>query len=175
MFLLGLFASMMSTCATRMGPVPMRGTFETTSERPAARRASADLLESSATSGGYSDGLAVQLDRSPDGHFYADVEINGAPVHMLVDTGATGIALSRDDAHSAGLATSIGMNDVVGRGADGSVHGEFVTLERVRLGGTTATGLDAVVLNNGEQSLLGQEFLSKFASVEIHGNVMVLK
>ena len=173
-FLLGIFASLMSTCASRMNSLPRSATFEARNERPFVR-ATADSAESSAASGGYSDGLAVQLDRSPDGHFYADVEINGAPVHMLVDTGATGIALSRDDAHSAGLATSIGMNDVVGRGADGSVHGEFVTLERVRLGGTSATGLEAVVLNNGEQSLLGQEFLSKFASVEIHGDVMVLK
>ena len=174
-FLLGMFASMMSRCASSMNSLPSSGTFEAKSERPFVRRATADSVESSAASGGNSDGLVVQLERNPDGHFYADVEINGAPVHMLVDTGATGIALSRDDAHSAGLATSIGMNDVVGRGADGSVHGEFVTLERVRLGGTSATGLEAVVLNNGEQSLLGQEFLSKFASVEIHGDVMVLK
>jgi predicted aspartyl protease len=48
-------------------------------------------------------------------------------------------------------------------------------LDRVRLGGTEATGLEAIVLNSGEQSLLGQEFLSKFDSVEIHGDTMVLK
>src|SRR6476619_3850934 len=57
------------------------------------------------------DGNAVALDRSADGHFYADVEINGTQVHMLVDTGASGVALSREDARSAGIATSIGMND----------------------------------------------------------------
>ena len=55
------------------------------------------------------DGSNVVLERSGDGHFYADVEINGTPVHMLVDTGASGVALSRDDARSAGIATSIGM------------------------------------------------------------------
>src|SRR4051794_18436339 len=60
---------------------------------------------------------SVELERSSDGHFYADVKINGAPVHMLIDTGATSIALSRSDASSAGVATSIGMNDVVGEGA----------------------------------------------------------
>src|SRR4051794_35533798 len=57
----------------------------------------------------------IQIDRSADGHFYADVQINGATVHMMVDTGASGIALSRDDARSAGVATSIGMPEVVGR------------------------------------------------------------
>lgn len=117
----------------------------------------------------------VELERSSDGHFYADVEINGATVHALVDTGASGIALSREAARSAGLATSIGMNDVVGEGADGAVHGEYVNLERVTLGSKTVENMQAIVLNSGELTLLGQEFLSKFDSVEIRGDVMVLK
>jgi aspartyl protease family protein len=117
---------------------------------------------------------SVELDRNHDGHFYADVQINGSPVHMLVDTGATAIALSRDDARSAGIATSIGMNDVVGKGADGDVHGEYVKIDRIELGPKTVEGLDAIILNSGQQSLLGQSFLAKFDSVEIHGDKMVL-
>jgi aspartyl protease family protein len=118
---------------------------------------------------------SVQLQRQENGHFYADVEINGTPIRMLVDTGATGIALSREDARRAGIATSIGMNNVVGQGADGSVHGEFVTVDRIALGGQTAEQMPAMVLNSGEQSLLGQAFLAKFASVEIHGDTMTLR
>lgn len=118
---------------------------------------------------------AVELPRDDDGHFYADVQINGAPVHMLVDTGASAIALSRDDARSAGIATSIGMNGVVGEGADGDVHGEYVKIDRMELGPKTVEGLDGVVLNGGSQSLLGQSFLAKFESVEIHGDTMVLR
>lgn len=121
-----------------------------------------------------SDG-AVELQRSSDGHFYADVQINGADVHALVDTGASGIALSRDDARKAGIATSIGMNDVIGRGADGDVKGEYVTIDRISLGSASAEHMEAIVLNSGEESLLGQEFLAKFASVEIHGDTMVLR
>src|SRR5690242_7210118 len=41
---------------------------------------------------------AIVLQRSDNGHFYADVEVNGVPIHMLVDTGASGIALSQQDA-----------------------------------------------------------------------------
>jgi aspartyl protease family protein len=117
----------------------------------------------------------VELDREADGHFYADVQVNGATLHMLVDTGATIIALSREDARSAGLATSIGMPEVIGRGADGDVHGEIATLDRVSLGEKTVEGLPAVVLNSGEQSLLGQSFLSKFQKVEIQGDRMLLQ
>ena len=121
-----------------------------------------------------SDG-SLQLQRDSDGHFYADVQVNGATVHMMVDTGASGIALSREAAQAAGIATSIGMNDVVGEGADGPVHGEFARLDRVELGPLSATGMHAVVLNQGNQSLLGQSFLSKFASVNIEGDTMVLR
>jgi aspartyl protease family protein len=118
---------------------------------------------------------AVELKRETNGHFYADVLINGAPVRMLVDTGATGIALSRDDARKAGIATSIGMNEVVGEGADGSIHGEFVMIDRIALGPKTAEQMPAMVLNSGERSLLGQQFLQKFAAVEIHGDTMTLR
>ena len=121
-----------------------------------------------------SDG-AVELDRASDGHFYADVQVNGATLHMLVDTGATVIALSREDARSAGLATSIGMHEVIGRGADGDVHGEVATLDRVSLGQKTVEGLPAVVLNAGEQSLLGQSFLARFDKVQIEGDKMILE
>ena len=121
------------------------------------------------------DGDAVALDRSADGHFYADVEINGTTVHMLVDTGASGVALSRDDARSAGIATSIGMNDVVGEGADGAVHGEQVRIERMRLGDANADGMSAIVLDSGGTSLLGQEFLQRFSSVEIRDDRMILR
>ena len=118
---------------------------------------------------------AVQLGRKADGHFYADVEINGTAVTMLVDTGASGIALSREDARKAGIPTSIGMNEVVGRGADGSVHGEFITIDRIALGEKSAEQMPAMILNAGEQSLLGQSFLQKFASVEIRGDTMTLR
>src|SRR4029453_12758841 len=49
------------------------------------------------------------LKREWDGHFYPDTQINGTTIRMLVDTGATGIALSRDDARRAGIGIPIGM------------------------------------------------------------------
>ena len=142
-----------------------------------------------ATSGGYGDGAGsagsesataidgstIELQREANGHFYADVQINSQPVRVLVDTGASGIALTRSDAQRAGLGVSIGMYDVVGKGANGDVHGEFVTLDRVSLGSTSAEQVPAIVLDAGEQSLLGQSFLSRFASVEIRGDTMVLR
>lgn len=117
---------------------------------------------------------AIELKRSYDGHFYADIEVNGQQLRMLVDTGASGIALTREDARRAGVGISIGMPEVVGQGASGDVHGEVVTLDRVSLGSATAEDIPAVVLDSGQQSLLGQSFLGKFESVEIKGDTMLL-
>ena len=118
---------------------------------------------------------AIELQRNDDGHFYADVRINGAPIRMLIDTGASGIALSREDAQMAGLATSIGMTDVVGEGASGEVRGQWVHLDRVELGPLSASGLDAAILDGGQPSLLGQSFLRKFGKVQIEDDRMVLR
>ena len=118
---------------------------------------------------------SIELQRNDDGHFYADVRINGAPIRMLIDTGASGIALSREDAQMAGLATSIGMTDVVGEGASGEVHGQWVRLDRVELGPLSASGLDAAILDGGQQSLLGQSFLRKFGKVQIEDDRMVMR
>jgi len=169
----GFLASMLNNCASH---TRSRSNDRAFSERvvaaPAADSWSAAHPRGTTTT--TSDG-SVELQRESDGHFYAEVQINGANIRALVDTGATEIALSRAAASSAGIATSIGMPEVVGEGADGAVHGEVVRIDRISLGPKTAEGMPAVVLNAGGESLLGQSFLSKFDSVEIHGDTMVLK
>ena len=117
----------------------------------------------------------IKLRRFEDGHFYADATVNGARIHFLIDTGASVIALTRADAMRASIALSPGQGEVIGQGAGGELHGEVVNLDRVELGHKQARGMTGVVVEGGEQSLLGQTFLSKFDSVEIHGDQMVLR
>lgn len=115
------------------------------------------------------------LERRGDGHFYAEVEVNGVPITMLVDTGASSVALSAEDARRAGIATTIGMNAVIGEGASGAVQGELVKIERIRLAGVEQSGVQAAVLKGGAMSLLGQSVLRDFDSVEIRGDRMHLR
>ena len=64
---------------------------------------------------------------------------------------------------------------MVGEGANGAVHGEYVKLDSVALGTKRVEGVSAVVLSSGGMTLLGQSFLSQFAKVEIEGDRMVLR
>lgn len=170
-FAVGAFAALLSRSPSEHNarvPEAAQQAFDSESQQVAELKAR-DAPQFSTNDG------SVELQRQADGHFYADVRINGTNLHMLVDTGASIIALSRDDAQTAGIATSIGMNNVVGEGADGPVHGEYARLENVELGPLSAKNLDAVVLDSGRQSLLGQSFLSRFASVQIDGDRMILR
>lgn len=167
----GLLSSMLSRCGSAPDGKSNPHGFDAQVARHEADMARG-YPETSEPSNPYD---ALELRRESNGHFYADVEINGTQVRMLVDTGASGIALSRDDAQRAGIAISAGMFDVVGEGASGAVRGEHVMIDRMALGGKTAEGLPAVVLDGGEQSLLGQSFLRRFRVVEIQGDKMLLR
>lgn len=125
--------------------------------------------------GSSSYGSTIRLSRRPDGHFYADAKVNGATVNFLIDTGASGIALTYNDARRARIDIDRGNFYVVGQGASGPVKGQVIRLDDVKLGGEHATNVQGIVMDGGEQSLLGQSFLERFGSVEIRGDTMTLR
>lgn len=130
----------------------------------------------SSSSDGDSDSRGdVRLERRPDGHFYARVRVNYTTVDFMVDTGASGIALSTADARRANVDFDRSDFEIVGEGASGAVKGQRVLLDSVKLGPERATQVPAVVLDGGDQSLLGQSFLDRFGSVEIRGDTMTLR
>ena len=55
------------------------------------------------------------------------------------------------------------------------MKGEWVTLDSVSLGQEEAKNVPAVILDGGQQSLLGQSFLQQFDTVEIKGDRMILR
>ena len=120
-------------------------------------------------------GPGTTLDRAANGHFFADAQVNGATVHFLIDTGASGVALTTDDARRAGLQFSPMEFSAVGSGASGEVRGKMVTIDRVSLDGHEAHGVEGVILEGGEMSLLGQSFLSQLGTIEISGDRMTIR
>lgn len=118
----------------------------------------------------------VALKRSGDGHFYADVEVDGHVLRFLVDTGATGIALTGEDARTLGLGWNENELEPVGRGANGEVYGKRVTLHHLKLGDKEGWELEAAIIPQGlDVSLLGQSFLAQVSQVKIANDEMVLR
>jgi aspartyl protease family protein len=117
----------------------------------------------------------IELRRGGDGHFHAEIEVNGRPVQFVVDTGASDVVLSRADAERVGIDLS-GLA-FVGRArtANGTVATAPVRLGVVRLGDITDTDVRASVTDGGlDGSLLGMSYLDRFARIEIEGDVMRL-
>lgn len=120
-------------------------------------------------------GGEVVLPRDADGHFYATVSAEMRDYRMLVDTGASVVALTGDDALDMGLDWDPQAVSVIGRGASGDVHGVAVTIPQLRIGEFEAQNIDAVIVPEGlDVSLLGQSFLGRLSNVKISGDRMVL-
>ncbi|MFW5642135.1 MAG: retropepsin-like aspartic protease family protein [Roseicyclus sp.] len=122
------------------------------------------------------EGARIELPRAADGHYYATLEINGAPVRFVIDTRASEVVLSRRDAERAGIAPDRLIFSGRAFTANGMVETAPVTLDTVALGGVAETGVRAVV-NAGEMSdsLLGMSYLQRFSRMEISGGRMVLE
>lgn len=115
------------------------------------------------------------LERQPNGHFYADATVDGAPVHFLVDTGSSVVALTGEDASNLGLEWSEEDLRDVARGASGPVSGVPITLDEVSLGGIRGEHVAAVIVPEGlPVSLLGQSFLSRVPKLDIAGDKLTL-
>lgn len=121
------------------------------------------------------DAGKITIPRSRDGHYHLTLDINDAPIHFIVDTGATDIVLNKSDAQTVGL----GPKDLVYLGRASTANGEVrtarVRLDTVRIGPHTDTNVPAVV-NDGDlhQSLLGMGYLQNWGRIEIFGNTMTL-
>lgn len=118
--------------------------------------------------------IEVPMDRS--GHFLLTAEANGVPVRFVVDTGASSIALSPEDARRIGIDPDnlafIGMAET----ANGQVETAPVTIQRFAIGDLVDNDVPAVVIG-GEisGSLLGMSYLRRFARVGFEGDLLVLE
>lgn len=117
---------------------------------------------------------AVSIQRATDSHFYADAQVNGAPVRFLIDTGATSVVLTPADAERAGIT---GDNyTAVGKGVGGEIPLMPSTADRLTLGPIVARDVPLMVAKKDLPiSLLGQSYLSGLGAVSISGDTMTLQ
>ena len=131
-----------------------------------------------------SDGLpaialmsATELKADASGHFRATAAINGRDVKVLIDTGATVVALSYEDADDIGLRPGNLDFNVAVSTANGIAKAAAVTLDSVEIDGVEVEGVAGLVLPEGtlKGTLLGMSFLSRLDGFKVEDGVLHLK
>jgi aspartyl protease family protein len=120
---------------------------------------------------------ATELKADTNGHYFANADINGTSIAVMVDTGASGVALSYEDAEKVGLHPHSLDYDLPINTANGMVKAARVTLRRVEVDNVRVRDVDGMVLPEGalKGSLLGMSFLSRLSSFRIEDGVLYLK
>lgn len=118
---------------------------------------------------------AIEVPRASDGHFYLTLDVNGIPTRFIVDTGATSIVLSQEDAERAGIDLSALIFTGRASTANGTVNTAPTRIESLSLGGIEDKNVRAIV-NAGEMdgSLLGMSYLNHFSRLEIVDGRLIL-
>lgn len=121
------------------------------------------------------DNSTVAAPRGNDGHYHLTLDINGAAVDFVVDTGASQVVLSRQDAARIGIDPASLNYSGMANTANGVVRTAPVMLEEVVLGSIIDRNIPAVV-NGGamDASLLGMTYLGLYDRIEISDGQLVL-
>lgn len=146
---------------------------------PIAARVVGELLPGTAMTVEQSAGglTEVRIRRRLNGHFTASVEVNGKAIPMIVDTGASSIVLTPEDAKKAGIDTESLTYRIPVLTANGRTVAARVSLDEVAIGPLDRTKVEALVARPGAltQSLLGMSFLSRLRSYEFSGDFLTLR
>lgn len=146
---------------------------------PIATRIAGELVPGSVMTVETSPGgiTEVKISKRLNGHFTANVAVNGSRVSMIVDTGATSIVLRPEDARKAGIDVDALNYRVPVLTANGRTVAARVRLKNVAIGPLERGNVEALVAQPGAltQSLLGISFLSRLRSYEFSGDSLTLR
>lgn len=124
-----------------------------------------------------SAGRTVHLKAGANGHFFSRIHVNGRAVDAMVDTGASIVALTYEDAVSAGV--TVREPDFTHRvsTANGVARVALVTLDSVSIEDIRVHNVRAAVAERGKltRTLLGMSFLGQLSRTEMSRGVLVLE
>jgi len=122
-------------------------------------------------------GRTVEIARTSAGDFDVMAQINGARVAMVLDTGASSVVLTRDDAKAAGLPLEVLAYTANIDTANGRTRAAPVRLDHIAIGGLVERSVEALVAQPGQlkTSLLGMSFLNRLQSWEVRGDRLLLR
>jgi aspartyl protease family protein len=129
----------------------------------AGLRSEARAAETVAISAPATGGPARVL-KASDGHYWADVRIHGRTIRAMVDTGASVMVLTKEDAVRLGLGLTPENFDARLVTASGPVRAAPVQLQSVSVSGAQVEAVEALVVDEGlPHSLLGMSYLGRLS------------
>lgn len=143
----------------------------------AGHRITAGLIPGSPISTRDGDGvISVTLAKAENGHFEVRGEVNGETVPFMIDTGASSIVLSADDARRAGIEPDKLNYQTPVLTANGMANAANITLDSVKIGAIERRNIRAMVTQDGRMqgSLLGMNFLNTLSGFSVRGDRLVL-
>lgn len=144
-----------------------------------ARRMAAELTPGTALVDQSSPANApnsLQVRRPVGDHFRVSAALNGVPTVMLVDTGASVVTLTREDAIAAGIEVESLTYSVPVFTANGTTKAAPVIIDVLTVGPIERRRVPALVAQPGlmDRSLLGMSFLDTLGSYTISGDTLTL-
>jgi aspartyl protease family protein len=138
-----------------------------------ANRVLAEIVPNRAVS----NGRSVEIARGHSGDFPIAIEVNGARVATVLDTGASEVVLTHEAAKAAGLPLEVLAYTVNVDTANGRGRAASVTLDRIAIGAIVERSVPALVVQPGQlkTSLLGMSFLNRLESWEVRGDKLSLR
>lgn len=124
-----------------------------------------------------SRGRTVEIARGSGGSFALAMQVNGARILMVLDTGASSVVLTQEAARAAGLPLELLNYSVSVETANGRARAAPVMLDRVSIGTITERSVPALVAQGGalRSNLLGMSFLNRLQSWEVRGDKLLLR
>jgi aspartyl protease family protein len=121
-------------------------------------------------------GEAAEVDKAPDGHFWAEAAVSGHEVRFLVDTGASAVALTPSDAERLGIDPGSLNYAYTVSTASGHAPAARIQLANVTVAGAEVDNVEAFVIQNGlEHSLLGMSYLGRLSQFEATKTALILR
>ncbi|HUE45083.1 MAG TPA: TIGR02281 family clan AA aspartic protease [Aestuariivirgaceae bacterium] len=119
----------------------------------------------------------IEIRAGDHGHYVTTASIEHMPVSVLVDTGASKVALSYEDAERIGLKPFSLRFDQPVSTANGVVEAATVTLRRIEIDNVIVHDVDGMVLPQGAMrgTLLGMSFLSRLSGFRMSDGTLYLE
>ncbi len=119
---------------------------------------------------------AASIAKAADGHFGAEADVEGRRVRFLVDTGASAVALTLEDARRLGIDTASLDYDYGVQTASGQARAAQVKLDSIAVAGARVNDVEAFVIEEGlESSLLGMTYLGRLSRFEATRTALILR